>query len=296
MTHRGGQALRWLWTYLVSFTQTQLVITIVALPILVAWGLGYSLMSLVGNLIFAPVLTAFLVLSSLLLFAHLLGIPHAWLATLLNWLTLAWDWMLNHASSSWLIECAKPSTVILIALPLIVYVLLHHRWMSTPLRRIGALCGLLVLCYGIFYAQRIHNGDGPLTRCLNDKLYVIKLVGTDALILIDDGYFARKKSIEKAIAYEVRPWLAKQFGSVRIRELRMTRVGAGGLQAAKHICSLWPVESLWLPFFKNKLSKYAWRSFFDMKRIVVEKGIRLVRYDVHKLTRACAKDKPSKTV
>ncbi|MFA6263621.1 MAG: hypothetical protein WCW33_03360 [Candidatus Babeliales bacterium] len=295
MTLRGGRALRWLWTYLVSFAQTQLVITLVALPVLVAWGLGYSVMSLLGNLLFAPVLTAFLVVSSLLLFAQLLSIPHAWLATILNWLTAAWDWALNHASPLWLIECAKPPTIMLIALPFIVYALLRHRWMSTPLRRVGALSFLLVASYGIFYIQRIYNANGSLTRCLDGKLYVIKLVGTEAIILIDDGYFARKKSIEKALSYEVRPWLAKEFGSVRIRELRMTRVGAGGLQAAQHMCSILPVESLWVPFFNNKLSKYAWRSFFDMKRTVAEKGIRLVRYNLHKAARACLNGKPSKT-
>jgi hypothetical protein len=63
MIERCRQAARWLGAYLVTFTQTQLVITLISLPILVAWGLGYSVMSLVGNLLFSPVLTLFLILS-----------------------------------------------------------------------------------------------------------------------------------------------------------------------------------------------------------------------------------------
>lgn len=295
MIERCRQAARWLGAYLVTFTQTQLVITLISLPILVAWGLGYSVMSLVGNLLFSPVLTLFLILSSLLLATQLLGIPNAWLASLLNYLTAVWDWILNHGSPHWLIESAQPHALVLIAIPLMVYVVLRHRWISTPLRRLMALCSMLVMCYGIFYAQRWYNGKGSLARCLDEKFSVIKLENSNALIVIDRGYFARKKSIEKAISYEVRPWLAKQFGSVSIKELRITNVGYGGLKAAAYLCTILPVEALWLPFFKKKLSKSAWRAFFDMKRVIAAKKIRLVRYKDHRSVSTSAKWRPSKT-
>jgi hypothetical protein len=214
---------------------------------------------------------------------------------LLNYLTAVWDWILNHGSPHWLIESAQPHALVLIAIPLMVYVVLRHRWISTPLRRLMVLCSMLVMCYGIFYAQRWYNGKGSLARCLDEKFSVIKLVNSDALIVIDRGYFARKKSIEKAISYEVRPWLAKQFGSVSIKELRITNVGYGGLKAAAYLCTILPVEALWLPFFKKKLSKSAWRAFFDMKRVIAAKKIRLVRYKDHRSVSTSAKWRPSKT-
>ena len=101
--------------YLIRFSLTQLFLTAGAMPILIGWGLGTSVMSLVGNLIFTPVLIVFILLSSLLLFTELLGIPNAYVALTINHITAWWEYALSFGSSSWMIECARPPTVVLIA-------------------------------------------------------------------------------------------------------------------------------------------------------------------------------------
>ena len=96
--------------------------------------------------------------------------------------------------------------------------------------------------------------------------------------MIDEGYFTRKKSFDKLIAYELRPWLTKQFGMVRIKELRLGRPSNGSLCAAVQICTAWEVSEVWLPYFKTKLTKTGWKAFFDLQRLANERGIRLKRY------------------
>lgn len=98
--------------------------------------------------------------------------------------------------------------------------------------------------------------------------------------MIDEGFFARKKSAGKAVQYELRPWLNKIFGSVTIAELRIKNPTGGSFQAAHYICQLWHVKEVWLPFFKKELSKYAWKCFFDMKQYIDLFNIRFNRYNL----------------
>jgi len=266
------------YSYLLSFTQTQMLLTLLALPILVGWGLGWSLMALVGNLIFTPVLTVFLVISSLLLFTQLLGIPNGYLALALDKLTVVWDKVLHLGSPSWIVENACPSRWILFLVPIAAFFVLRHCYVNTPLKRIGAMCVLLAFFCSIFSLQRYFNTRNQLTYRFNDKLYMIKLANHNSVIVIDDGYGSRKKSIEKAVNFDIKPWLAKHVGSVTIKEWRVNAVTAGCLKTAAYACTLWPVEAVWLPFFKKPLSKAGWRAYFDLKRQLAAKGIRFVRY------------------
>jgi hypothetical protein len=264
--------------YFIHFTQTQLAITLVSLPILVTWGLGFSWMTFVGNLVFAPALIAFLFISSLLLFTQLIGIPNHYLVILLDLLTHVWDVILRQGSSSWIIECAKPPTILLICIPIITFLLLHHRMVNTHAKRFIVLGLLMVACLGLFTLQKIHNARTMVTASFHEKLYVIKLADTSSIILIDEGFFARKKSVEKAIDYELKQWINKNYGHVDIQELRITRPGAGSFKAAQYMCTRWNVQAVWLPFFEKTLTKAAWRAYFDLKRFLDENKIRFVRH------------------
>lgn len=264
--------------YLTRFTLTQLSLTLISIPILASWGLGCSIMTFVGNLVFTPILIVFLMLSSLLLFSQLLGIPNAWLAWMLDQLTAWWHSLLCHGSTSWMLSWAKPPNWLLAAIPIATVLLLRWRIINTILRRIAALSALgIIICVGMFWYTRIVS-DHNLAQQFAPKLYVIKLVGQPSVIMIDEGYFTRKKSFDKLIAYELRPWLTKQFGMVRIKELRLGRPSNGSLCAAVQICTAWEVSEVWLPYFKTKLTKTGWKAFFDLQRLANERGIRLKRY------------------
>jgi hypothetical protein len=235
-------------------------------------------MSFVGNLIFTPILTLFLVISSLLFFTELLGIPNQTLATILNFITNVWDRILHLGSSKWLVECAKPHIAILFAIPVVTFIVLFNKKINTHTKRLCAMGILTIATFGIFGIQKQYNHHGSLTRSFGEKLYVIKLVKSNSIIVIDDGFFSRKKSIDKAMSYEFKPWIVKHFGNIHIKEFRLKKISVGGLQAALYACTQWHVDAVWLPFFRNTLSKFGWKTYFDLKRCATEKGIRFVRY------------------
>ncbi len=269
-------------SYLTNFIQSQLAITIVSFPILVSWGLPCSGATFLGNLVFPPFLIAFLMVSSLLFFTQLVGVPNKLLVQALECITGAWHHLLSYGSKAWLIPCAKPPVVLLIAMPLIGFMVISNRYCNTPLKRILSMSCLLVamygLCIGHYHYQRAQE---PCTRRLDDSLYVIRLVSNE-LIVVDEGFFAKAASPEKVIDYTLKPWLIKHYGSMGVKELRISKPSYRTFIAARHLARACFVEMVWLPFFDEELGKGAWREYFELKRSLEKHGVRFVRYATSK--------------
>lgn len=264
--------------YLSTYLQTQLGATIVAMPILIHWGLGVSVMTIVGNLVFTPLLTLFLLLCALIFVTEICMLPNQYIIIALEALAAIWEKLLALGQSSWIIHFARPHGAILLAMPLIFFWGLLQPWCSTVLRRllfmttVGA--GLITCCL----LQQWHNFNAHGCVQLAPKLYALPLAGKRKIIVIDEGYLSRKKSVIRSVDYEVNQQIAKQFGQVEIAEMRITKPTLSSFIAAERLCLHWDVDAVWLPFFDHELHKYAWRKFFDLKRYLVEHDIRFVRY------------------
>ena len=135
-------------SWLAHFCEMQLFLMCISLPLLIAWGLPLSLGSLLGNLIFAPFLTIFLLVSSLLFFTEMLGIHNTLCAYALEKLCSVWFWMLNCAHDSWLIAYPKPPIIVLIAMPVLAGMIIALKLKISQLMRIGLLMGVLACSYG----------------------------------------------------------------------------------------------------------------------------------------------------
>ncbi len=103
--------------YLTHYIQIQLFITLMSLPVLMWWGLPFSLMSFVGNLIFSPIIVAFLTLSSLIFMTELASIPNYYLVWSLEKVTTVMTTLLSYGSKNWLVAFPKLNSVFLIAQP-----------------------------------------------------------------------------------------------------------------------------------------------------------------------------------
>src|SRR3989339_1295099 len=97
------QKLQSLKANFLFFIELQLLISIVVLPVLIAWGLPVSIMSILGNLIFTQLLTAFIFVSTLLFTTDLLGIPNYFIAQALELITNIWHYILSFGSAHWLV-------------------------------------------------------------------------------------------------------------------------------------------------------------------------------------------------
>lgn len=306
--------------YLSNFLQAQLIVTLAAIPILVNWGLSISLMTFVGNLLFSPILTIFLMLSSLVFFTQLLHVPNYWLMVTLDWFTRTWAQALSYGQPNWLIEFCRPPTLLLLAIPVATFTILQVGKFKGSSTRIGIMASILTLSMlGLWgWACLDHPAPTPgtmATICLTptgeqhisttapmtmitsaapqkstltvesqapknlqkNQLLDISCQADGSLAITDHGFFNRRHSPEKTVEFELKPYLIKRFGSVRINQLTIERPGQRSLTAAKALCTLFPVASVTIPYFKKSLSKGGWRAFFDLKRLLDEKKIKFLR-------------------
>jgi hypothetical protein len=244
----------------------------------VYWGLGISTVAVLGNLLFTPLLMLFLFACTLTFFAALFQLPHGYLTLLLNALTEGWQHALSFSDQQWIVHCARPSIIIL-ALPVIALIVcLRHPAVHNASRRLLAMISILTLFLGYCWLQQQYMLFSYPTKLLHEKLYAI--VRTDnQLIIVDEGFCARKKSPDKVVDFQVLPELAKTYGSMTIAEYAISKPTRGSMKAAEQMCKKCAVKQVVLPYFSAPTNKSAWRAFYDLKRTLEAKNIPLVRYN-----------------
>lgn len=264
-------------SYLLNYLYVQLVITLVSLPILISWGLSLSFLSLVCNLIFTPVLMLFIVLSTLFFFSELAGIPNAWFAFLLTKLTHTWDTVLHFSNESWHISFVHPGWWFLASIPCITLIIIISPLIKSIQKRIAFLSiFLLAICTSLWVYQHVKiKNQAPITK-VSDK-FSIEKNSDGQLIFVDDGYFNSKQSPEKVVEFELRPYMAKNFGTPIIKELLLLRPGMRSFVGAATFCQYFNVKKVTFPYFEKPLNKAGWRAFFALKRIMTAKNIVLAR-------------------
>lgn len=259
--------------YLTNFVQSQLIVTLVSIPILVGWGLQISVMTLIGNLIFAPILTIFLILSSLVFFTELLGIPNLFVIKMLEFVTIFWDIILSLGKKKWLWGFCKPKTFFLFLIPIIAFlILLFIKTKSSKTKFLSLLgfCCLSIFCLSIipnFFAK--HSASNSF---YNNKL-IINFDAGKKITLIDNGFFNTKSSSEKTINYELKQYLVKNIGKAELQNVVLLKPGCRAFKAAQELCLRLDVKTVTLPLFEKKLSKAAQCEFFKLKDLLQEKGI-----------------------
>ncbi|MCB9493007.1 MAG: hypothetical protein H6679_01910 [Epsilonproteobacteria bacterium] len=264
-------------SYLTSFCQAQLVVLVISLPILISWGLGISVMSMFGNLCGVPLLTLFLLLSSLLFFSELLGLPNGFLVSLLEKHTQLCDWLICSGKKEWLFFCPQPPSFVLLALLVcscITLCWLHGKSMHMRLQVMLALVCTILLCA---YSYQAIFMPVPVQYSLDEKLFLIK-DERGKTYLVDDGFFNRKKSADKTVEFELKQFLAKKLGSVCIDCLYVLRPTMSSFKAAHAIAQRCQLKAVQVPFFDYKLSKAGWAAFFTLRRYCFSHNIAWKRH------------------
>lgn len=254
--------------------QAQLVLSLASLPILVHWGLPISMMTIIGNVIFSPFLMAFVFLSSLLFFTELCSIPNLWIAYGLNNITEWWSYLLSFGRPEWLCSFVHPGNIFLAVMGAgIIVILTFGTYLHIKIRLLLLSAALLsatgsLLIYEHYFYTKPHLQHRKFTVSIHKKY---------GISVYDNGYFASKKSPDKAVYFELRPYLIKTYGTLKINRIVTNRVGLRTFQGLLHFCQLFRVQKVVLPFFKKKLSKKAWYFFFTLKRYLAEHSITFIR-------------------
>jgi len=272
MIHSWGQRVT---RFLINFLQFQLFIQLISLPIFIAWGLPISLLSFLGNLFFAPILTLFLCVSSLIFFSALLHIPHGFLIQILEWITQSWLWLIAWHSPSWCIGFAQPPWIVSLLIFGATICALHLRITATPVKRVIAFASIACISFMVLRWCASPSDMVSIFTCHDKEITIINT--QHQLMIIDEGAIGRRLSAISWAEYTLLPHLIKTTGKTSIDHLICLKFNKTLLETITHLVHKSAVKHIYIPYFEGSLSKAAWRSYFVLKEACIEYGVQLHR-------------------
>jgi hypothetical protein len=223
--------------YLTSFLELQLVITLMSLPILIAWGLPISYMSPLSNLIFTPLLILFLWISCLFAICALLHIPCAIFVTSLDKLTNLWMWLLSFSKPEWLLGFCYSSIWCAIIICFII-ILMYSYCKPTTKQAVVILTLLCVAMLGV----RLCSSKNLYQKVKDLPLIAIRL--NQKNYLIDYGALCSKQNFYNNIDYTIMPQLIKSTGMTSIDTLVLCKPSKILAKVAVQFCTQTNVKTI----------------------------------------------------
>lgn len=245
--------------------ELQTFITLISLPILISWGLPVSLMTILSTPLFSPLFTLFLLLSSVIFFMELLGIPYYYLTILLEKVSYIWIYILKQGRSSWLIGFAQPSTIILFLIVIITILILCTQ-RSQKKRTVFLSIFLISSCIFVTYnapkesISHIEYANGTIPIIFVNK----------KVCIIDPGILSKKPINNSWIQYTLIPFIITKTGATEIHSFIGLHLNHRTLEAIESIHTIMPIKNVYIPSFKGKLLLKTYRQLQKSKRLILE--------------------------
>jgi len=189
------------------FLELQLFITILALPIFLSWGLPISILSPIGNLIFAPWLTTFLTLSSLIFFMQIIAVENSFVIYALEKLNQLFFAVLNLADKSFMISCPCPKMAFLLLIPIGLFGIIKLKWSSNIYLRV---LKLFIFSSLLFLSLKYVAAPADLFVHITNKSKDVLLIKHGSKnTLVDFGALSEGRSAQSWARFQLIPELLK---------------------------------------------------------------------------------------
>lgn len=199
-----------IYSWIIKAVKLQIVLTTISLPILIGWGLPVSLISILGNIIFAPFFVIFLFFSSLIFITQLLNIPNKIFIYILEFIEKIWLSLTNLAGDNVLLNFPCPPKFILF---LILFFAFFILCLKSKFRYLNLFIFFVLSC---LFLKLLTPKNKILEINHNTKsLIFIKI--QDNLICVDQG--VKDNKIEGYFYRKILPEIHKNFGSIKVHYL-----------------------------------------------------------------------------
>lgn len=192
----------------------QFILLFVYIPVLIYWGLPLSAMTVVGNIIFLPLLSIFLTLSFLIFFTELFAIPNKIFHLIFMKFSTFWLNLLNFGSSKWLIgfpyRGIAPLTFFILCGLLLFYII------KTKPITIKLMFSSIMLTLFLTVLKYIHKI--PSTATIQTKNQIINIhCKNNNFTLVIPHIRLSKNNLPSWYFYEIQPQLIKIFGITHLK-------------------------------------------------------------------------------
>ena len=224
--------------WFLKFLQIQLVMSLVSLVILINWGIPISLLSPIGNMVFTPIFTIFLGLSSIIFFLEILHIPNGILVYLLEKVTSLWFFLAQSFNNKSLIGFVKPPILFTIIVPLLILFILTYKKVNTS--RINSLNKSIIALTILFFAscaylKIAHTPKSFIKNIKCNKGHVTFIYDNGKTTIIDPGYIGQRISAPSWVQYTLIPEIIKSSGATTIDHLIVLQPGKITFDAIKQL-------------------------------------------------------------
>lgn len=261
--------------WIVRFIQLQLFLSLMSLPIMLAWGLPVSLLSPLGNLIFGPILTVFLFLSSLIFFAELLMIPNSLLINVMETLTHWWLTIMFSDQQRFLVGFSKPSIIVLCIIPIIAMIIMLNKTTAHHYKNIGCLAALfLTITFALKYTVSTNHAIIEIP-CNNGFVTILKT--SDQLILIDPGFIGQRTSATSWVSYTLIPSIIKATGSTVIDHCIILQPNILVFEALEQLSTKIVIRKLYIPYWQQQKPSKLSYAFCSCVSTAQKQGTAVIR-------------------
>lgn len=193
----------------------QLLIFSLSFPVLTRWGLGFSPLVFMGNILFTPFLMIFLMTSCVIFLLELFFVPADYLCLVLEQIGKVWFNIMSRAPNLPLIACPLAPAWLLIVMPLGSWAILKTYRLKNIYRLLPVLSLWIAFTFmGIkwyftpsYKEIEVECGSKKVTCILKDK----------RVMLIDKESALSSRSCTQAwMDFTLSPSLAYNFGAVTI--------------------------------------------------------------------------------
>ncbi len=258
---------------LINFIHIQLFITLISIPILLCWGMPISMLTFAGNFLLSPMLTIFLLLSSLIFFSELLHIPNSFLIYLLEKTCNWWLWLMGFGTKEYLVALAQPSIIFIIAIPACALLILHFKKNNNPLRGIIAYSCLMIITLLILKYNTKPVGPLSTFECNNGAVTIVAC--NNKITLIDPGVIGRRISAPSWCEYKLMPYLAKTYGTTTIDHLIIMQPNKVIFDALSELIEKITICHICIPVWEGKIPDHWWKSYARFRRICLQHEIKI---------------------
>lgn len=257
----------------IDFINVQLFLTLISMPVLIAWGLPISLLTPVGNMIFTPVLTLFLLLSSVIFFTEFVSIPNTWFIWALEMITWFWQKATSYNLNCFLVGFKKPHWFILVMIPIITIIILMHPSMRNPIKKMMSLF-IFFVCMWLFL--RISTPDNRIVKLDSQHglLNLIQCKGT--CVLIDQGAIGARISAPSYVSFTLVPEIIKCTGSLCIDHLIVAKPGIVLFEALEQLLTKMEIHHIYLPYLHGTMDDKFKRAFNRFYRLAKSQNCSII--------------------
>lgn len=277
--------LSFLRDWLLQFIYIQLFVTLMALPIIIYWGLPLSLLTFLGNLLFSPLLTIFLTVSSLIFFTELLYIPNMFLIYILEKITWLWHYISSLATDNCLIGFAQPHLLFLLIIPisalaLVFYYKAHITLYTTSM--LASLCALTIIYLSLISPRYLSATYIKNIPCNKGELTLIYDQGET--ILIDPGYLGQHLGASSWVEYTLIPTITQSVGATTIDHLILTKPTIILIQALITLCTNKSVKNIYLPALQGIVPENLQKALEQLQVILQKNKIKIMYINTEPIT------------